>query len=309
VKRILFIASLGALLWLPCPGVVAAPQYPEVRVLSHDDPLFVQQQAELDEFRRLAEAHTPDMPVFPALSLFAYTKRQTEDLFSLNARLGLRYESLATLNGSASKDIFNARTKILIPSQDGLFISTPPRGDLETMMLSTRISAGKKPLVLQISRDGKQEPLYFFPADSFTSVERAYFLRILYRSPIDKGHITSMYGWRKDPFTGSPEFHTGLDIGAAEGTPVYAAREGVVDEAGTNETLGNFVVITHPGGYQTVYGHLSTISATIHQRVSTGAMIGAVGHTGMATGPHLHFEVRTKKGTTDPLAVIRMNQG
>jgi murein DD-endopeptidase MepM/ murein hydrolase activator NlpD len=309
VKRIAGIAALCSLLSLLCVAAAAAPQYPEVRVLSHDDPLFMQQQAELDEFRRLAEAHTPEAPTFPALSIFSYAKRQTEDLFSLNARLGLRYESLATLNGSGSKDTFNARSRILIPSQDGLFAGIPPRGDLETMILSTRLAAGKKPLTLQIVRDGKQEPVYFFPAESFTSVERAYFLRILYRSPIDKGYITSMYGWRKDPFTGSPEFHTGLDIGAADGTPVYAAREGVVEEVGTNEILGNYVILTHPGGYQTVYGHLSVISATIHQRVSTGAMIGAVGHTGLATGPHLHFEVRTKKGTTDPLGLIRMKQG
>ena len=287
----------------------ASPQYPEVRVLSQDDALFVQQQAELDEFRRLAEAHTPEPPMFPPLSIFSYAKRKTEDLFSLNARLGLRYESLASLNGSGSKDIFNARSWILIPSQDGLFVSNPPRGDLESMVLSTRIAAGIKPVTLQIARDGKQESVYFFPAESFTGVERAYFLRILYRSPIDKGSITSMYGWRRDPFTGSPEFHTGVDIGAADGTPVHAAREGVVEEVGKSDALGNFVIITHPGGYQTVYGHLSVISVIIHQSVSTGAIIGAVGHTGLATGPHLHFEVRTRKGTTDPLGLIRIKQG
>ena len=137
-------------------------------------------------------------------------------------------------------------------------------------------------------------------------MERAYFLSILYRAPIDKGRITSMYGWRSDPFTGTREFHGGLDIGAKEGTPVHAAREGTVEEVGKSDILGNFVVISHAGGYQTVYGHLSTIGVTIHKQVSTGAVIGAVGHTGQATGPHLHFEVRTKSGTEDPLQLIRM---
>ncbi len=309
MKRHVSLTALCALLCLPCAAAEASPTYPVVRVLSHDDALFVQQQAELDEFRRLAEAHSPEPPVFPAISIFSYVKRQTEDLFSLNARLGLRYETLASLNAARSKDEFNALSSILIPSEDGLFINSPPRGDLESMVLSTRLAAGKTPLTLLITRGEKQEPVYFFPAESFSSVERAFFLRILYRTPIDKGHITSMYGWRSDPFTGSPEFHTGVDIGAAEGTPVYAAREGVIDEVGRNDILGNFVVITHPGGYQTVYGHLSVISATIHQAVSTGAIIGAVGHTGHATGPHLHFEVRTKKGTTDPLQLIRVKSG
>ena len=141
----------------------------------------------------------------------------------------------------------------------------------------------------------------------FSAIERAYFLRILYRNPVDKGRITSLYGWRSDPFTGAREFHGGLDIGAPEGTPVHAAREGTVEEVGTNDEYGLFVVITHPGGYQTLYGHLSSINATIGEEVSTGYILGAVGHTGRATGPHLHFEVRTKAGTRDPLQLIRMS--
>lgn len=135
-----YVASLMALCALFClPGIAvgASPTYPELRVLSHDDALFVQQQAELDDFRRLAEAHSPEPPTFPALSIFAYAKRQNEDLFSLNARLGLRYESLASLNGAGNKDAFNALATILIPSEDGLFVNNPPRGDLENMVLST----------------------------------------------------------------------------------------------------------------------------------------------------------------------------
>jgi murein DD-endopeptidase MepM/ murein hydrolase activator NlpD len=150
------------------------------------------------------------------------------------------------------------------------------------------------------------EPMFFFPDESFTSVERAYFLRILYRTPVDKGRITSMYGWRGDPFTGAREFHSGLDIGAPDGTEVHAAREGTVEEVGTSDQLGRYVAVTHPGGYQTLYGHLSAINVTIGEAVRTGSILGAVGHTGRATGPHLHFEVRTKAGTRDPLQLIRM---
>jgi murein DD-endopeptidase MepM/ murein hydrolase activator NlpD len=278
-----------------------------VRVLSHDDALFVQMQSELDEFRQVMEARTGEPGVLPQLDIFAYARRQTEDLFSLNARLGLRYDTLASLNGAANKDEFNARSRILIPSQDGLFVNDPPRGDLETMVLSTRTAAGKRPLRLQVARDdGGWRPMSFFPDESFSSVERAFFLRILYRNPIDKGHITSLYGWRSDPFTGSREFHAGLDIGASEGTPVHAARDGRVEDVGVSDPLGRYVVVTHPGGYQTVYGHLSAINVTIGQPVSTGSILGAVGQTGLATGPHLHFEVRTMAGTRDPLQLIRM---
>jgi murein DD-endopeptidase MepM/ murein hydrolase activator NlpD len=298
---------IALILMVPAAGVVAAAeQYPVVRVLSHDDALFVQQQAELDDFRHLMEAHTGEPGILPSLDIFTYTPRPSEDLFSLNARLGVRYDTLATLNGAASRDSFSARGQILIPSQDGLFVNDPPRGDLETMVLSTRLAAGKQPLKLQVARGGRWEAVSYFPNESFSRVERAFFLRILYRNPIDKGRVTSLYGWRSDPFTGAREFHGGLDIGAPDGTEVHAAREGTVEEVGTSDELGNFVVVTHPGGYQTVYGHLSAINVTIGEPVGTGFILGAVGHTGRATGPHLHFEVRTKAGTRDPLQLIRM---
>lgn len=284
----------------------APDHYPVLHVLSKDDALFVQQQAELDGFRQITEARSPTETSLPPLDLFSYTKRPTEDLFSLNARLGLRYDTLVTLNGVASTSGFNAMTRLLIPSQDGLFVNNPPRGDLENIIYSTRLADGKKPQNLTIFRGANAQSVYYFPGEGFSGMERAYFLQILYRTPVDKGHITSLYGWRSDPFTGAREFHGGLDIGAPDGTPVYAAREGIVEEVGTSDELGKFIVITHAGGYQTVYGHLSSINVSIKQEVSTGTVIGAVGHTGHATGPHLHFEVRTKSGTTDPLQLIRL---
>jgi len=307
VKQEHLLPVIALVLVLPCGPAGATEQYPVVRVLSHDDALFIQQQTELDEFRQVMEARTGEPGVLPRLDIFAYTRKQTEDLFSLNARLGLRYDTLATLNGAENKDAFSARAEILIPSQDGLFVSDPPRGELETMVLSTRLAAGKRPLKLQVARDdGRWEPMFFFPDESFSRVERAFFLRILYRNPIDKGWITSLYGWRSDPFTGGREIHAGLDIGAPDGTAVHAARDGTVEEVGVSDPLGRYVVVTHPGGYQTVYGHLSAINVTIGEPVSTGSILGAVGHTGRATGPHLHFEVRTKAGTRDPLQLIRM---
>jgi murein DD-endopeptidase MepM/ murein hydrolase activator NlpD len=316
VNRAFILSGIVAFAILLLPHARAAAEeqnpapamhYPVVRVLSRDDALFVQQQAELDEFRRIMEARTGEPAVLPSLDLFSYARRPAEDLFSLNARLGLRYETLASLNGAENKDAFNSRSLLLIPSQDGIFVSDPPRGELETMMLSTRLAAGKKPLKLQVARNGRWDPVSFFPDEAFSAMERAFFLRILYRNPIDKGRITSLYGWRSDPFTGSREFHSGLDIGAPDGTAVHAARDGTVEEVGSNEPLGRFVVVTHPGGYQTIYGHLSMINVTIGEAVGTGSILGAVGHTGRATGPHLHFEVRTKSGTKDPLLLIRVN--
>jgi hypothetical protein len=120
-----------------------AADYPSIRVLSSDDPLFVQHQSELEDYYRIARAREPG--VLPPVSIFEYRLRKNEDLFSLNARLGLPYDTLATLNGDTSKQTFDARRLVLIANQAGLFVNDPPRSALEDMMLSTLLGAGRKP--------------------------------------------------------------------------------------------------------------------------------------------------------------------
>ena len=106
------------------------------------------------------------------------------------------------------------------------------------------------------------------------------------------GTITSPFGWRSNPFGGSPEFHPGLDIAAPTGTTVTAAAAGTVIMAQWYGGYGNYILIDHGGGYSTGYGHLSAIYVSNGQSVTRGQAIGAVGSTGQSTGPHLHFEVR-----------------
>lgn len=114
------------------------------------------------------------------------------------------------------------------------------------------------------------------------------------------GTITSPFGWRSNPFGGSPEFHQGLDIAAPSGTTVTAAAGGTVIMAQWYGGYGNYVLIDHGGGYSTGYGHLSAIYVSQGQNVSRGQAIGAVGSTGQSTGPHLHFEVRINGKPVDP---------
>jgi murein DD-endopeptidase MepM/ murein hydrolase activator NlpD len=114
------------------------------------------------------------------------------------------------------------------------------------------------------------------------------------------GTITSPFGWRSNPFGGSPEFHPGLDIAAPTGTTVTAAAGGTVIMAQWYGGYGNYVLIDHGGGYSTGYGHLSAIYVSNGQSVTRGQAIGAVGSTGQSTGPHLHFEVRIAGKPVDP---------
>jgi murein DD-endopeptidase MepM/ murein hydrolase activator NlpD len=273
-------------------------QYPEMRSLTLDDPLFMQLQDDIELSYRASREREP--PELPPLAIFSYRRKPTDDLFSLNARLNLPYDTIATLNAMESASSVNNLEHVLICSRPGIFIHDPPRTELEQMMLATRVGDGLAAEKLVVWRYGFKEAYSFFPGSLFTEVERAYFLHILFRFPISQGSITSRYGLRANPFSGNQEFHNGIDIGAPIGTEVCAAREGKVAEAGSNPVLGSYVILTHPGGLQTVYGHLSAINVTLGEEVRTGAVIGRVGNTGQATGPHLHFEVRCKGGSTDP---------
>ncbi len=114
------------------------------------------------------------------------------------------------------------------------------------------------------------------------------------------GTITSPFGWRSNPFGGSPEFHQGLDIAAPTGTTVTAAATGTVLLAQWYGGYGNYILLDNGGGYSTGYGHLSAIYVSVGQHVQRGQAIGAVGSTGQSTGPHLHFEVRFHGKPIDP---------
>jgi len=118
------------------------------------------------------------------------------------------------------------------------------------------------------------------------------------------GTITSPFGYRNNPFGGGMEFHQGLDIAAPMGTTVKAAAAGTVLSAGWYGGYGNYVLIDNGGGMATGYGHLSQIFVSAGQQVAKEQPIGAVGSTGMSTGPHLHFEVRLHGKPTDPAAYL-----
>jgi murein DD-endopeptidase MepM/ murein hydrolase activator NlpD len=299
IRAVIILVSLISL-----PRWEADAEYPEIRSLSRDDLLFIQIQDDVETWYRTSMEKQPDAA--PPVSLFVYRRKPNEDLFFLNARLNLPYDTLATLNGIESASAIQKMESILVCSQPGIFVRDPPRTELEQMMLGTRLQQGKVPQRIIIWRAGGKESFSFFSGSQFSDVERAYFLRILFRFPILTGSITSRYGPRPNPFSGHPEFHGGIDIGAPEGTEVHAAREGSVAEKGENSVLGRYIVLSHPGGYETVYGHLSAFNVTLGEEVTAGAVIGKVGKTGLATGSHLHFEVRNKGGTTDPWPLLRV---
>jgi murein DD-endopeptidase MepM/ murein hydrolase activator NlpD len=116
--------------------------------------------------------------------------------------------------------------------------------------------------------------------------------------------LTSSFGYRESPTTGASSYHQGIDMGADEGDPIYAADSGTVTLAGWYGGYGNCVIINHGNGMVTLYGHMSSIACYEGQSVSRGEVIGYVGETGVATGPHLHFSLWIDGVPTDPLPYI-----
>lgn len=122
-------------------------------------------------------------------------------------------------------------------------------------------------------------------------------------SPV-AGILTSGFGYRRDPFTGSRAFHNGLDFVAPPGKDVHVTGDGVVTRAGRERGLGNAVYVSHGFGITTRYGHLSKTAVEVGQRVRRGDVVGHVGSTGRSTGYHLHYEVRVDGQPVNPLGYI-----
>ena len=118
------------------------------------------------------------------------------------------------------------------------------------------------------------------------------------------GWLSSSVGRRTDPITGGADYHQGLDISADAGTPVYATADGTVLLAQREGAYGNLITIDHGYGLETRYGHLSKYEVKSGSQVKRGQVIGRVGSTGRATGPHLHYEVRVNGRLLNPLQLL-----
>ncbi len=308
--------ALACLLFLLSASAVRA-EYPRIQRLSPEDELFRQLQADLSDYYRTVNRGLPALPgagrqsppagadlPLPPLRFFSLARPEKMDLFALAARLNLPYATLATLNGASGPARFSELDDLVVPNLPGLFVPDGPQSSFEEILSSITANSRRNPQPVVVRLAGGARRFSFYPGEDFTAVERAFFLNILFRFPLALGELTSAYGPRLNPLTGSPEYHQGVDLAAPVGMQVMAARDGVVEQSGFDPVLGNVVVVGHEGGYQTVYGHLRVILVALNQRVRSGMIIGEVGSTGRSTGAHLHFEVRRKGSSRDPLPLL-----
>jgi murein DD-endopeptidase MepM/ murein hydrolase activator NlpD len=159
------------------------------------------------------------------------------------------------------------------------------------------------PTVRPTSANLQSKPLAFVSTPATNEFNASFIYPLSNPAP-----ITSKFGWRTHPITGSRRFHAGIDIGAPMGAPVVATGSGTIVSAGWNGGYGKAIVIQHNGVQQTLYGHLSEIFVQPGQQIEQGTVIGRVGSTGNSTGPHLHFETRTATAdgwvAVDPYAEV-----
>lgn len=123
------------------------------------------------------------------------------------------------------------------------------------------------------------------------------------------GHTSISSGFdpdRKHPITGKKEPHLALDFPAPEGTPIVASRSGTVLRVGSGKEPGNYILLLHDDGASTFYCHCSAVLVAPQSDVAAGDVIALIGQTGSATGPHLHFEVRTPEGNIDPTGLLQV---
>lgn len=297
----LLFALLSALPIFAEEGSGPREFYPEIERLFITDTLYKQHQRDIQEYYKKEAKGDP----LPPLTLYTYTIREGDDLYSISARLNLPYESIATLNLIDRLIPLEEGKQLLIPNLPGTFLSTGPKTELQFLITAiTRRDEGPSKEISVYTLNGEIEKFLFFPGRRFSKEELAFFLGILFRFPLQKGAITSYYGTRLHPFSGKPHFHGGIDIAGPLGTSVLAARQGKVSALGKDKILGNYLILSHPGGYQTVYGHLKERFVGLHQTVKSGMIIATLGNTGMSTGPHLHFEIRRNGSSTNPMPLM-----
>ena len=307
---------------------------PQVFVFSQNSDSPVSTPIQKDKLPRIERLRTArDNPVFreynkivednnieifakrkPDLIFFTHTFTQADKadlhwsdshLISLASRCNISYDTIATLNKirNSTDDLINQT--IILPTASGLFIKRYADKNANALEILLREHYADTILTDQdyyFNIDG--EEYIFLVGKRFSSTERFYFLDSYLGLPLAKGTfwISSEFGKRKNPVSGEWKDHNGIDLAAAEGTPVYAVKDGNAAFCIEKDpTFGNYVILSHDTGKMTsVYAHLSKININQYDFVKKGAIIGYVGHTGMATGDHLHFEIRQGGVAKDP---------
>ena len=239
------------------------------------------------------------------LKVSTYRTAPGDSLSRIASRFKLNIDTLVSWNAIRDARTLPAGTELSIPNRNGLRYKVR-RGDtlqgiarswgvdlngiLDANMLSSSMIAAGQDL--------------FLPGARMSPNDLNRVLGKLFIYPV-QGRFSSYFGERSDPFSGVASLHNGVDIVNTPGAAIVAAMAGTVRAAAFNFSYGNYVIIQHAGGYQTLYGHLNRSVVAKGQKVSQGEKIGELGTTGYSTGPHLHFSIFKNGEAVDPLRFLK----
>ncbi len=293
--------ALALLLLLPSPLAAETSPYPLIPRLDSMDPVFRQYSDDVAAARKALAASRAGS--IPPITLYAYRPRGEDTLFSIAARCAVPYDAIATLNriGSAGDPIIGKT--LILPTLPALYLPDRAVTDLEHLLLASPDTA-VTPIEITV-RDPGRRVVYCVPDAVFDGTIRAFFVTPSIRFPLPAGTITSTFGYRKNPVTGNLIFHKGIDLAAPFGTAVLACSDGRVSQSGYDAIYGEYIVIKHTDGRESLYGHLASKKIGLQGEVKSGTIIGTVGSTGQSTGPHLHFEIRENGVPKNPEGFIK----
>jgi murein DD-endopeptidase MepM/ murein hydrolase activator NlpD len=235
-----------------------------------------------------------------------YTVRRGDTVSGIAMEHHLSMDAIIASNGIANVKRLREGETLRVPNMDGIPY-TVKRGD-SISKISAAMGVPQEAILdaNDIQNDAiSQGTVLFIPGARMKREELKMAMGDgdLFTYPI-RGRLTSPFGWRNDPISGVRRHHSAIDLAAATGVPVKAAQDGKVAVVGFDATYGRFVILEHSGGYQTMYAHMSMVSAKQGGFVTQGAKIGEVGSTGYSTGPHLHFALYKNGRAVNPLEFL-----
>ncbi|MGP1416025.1 MAG: LysM peptidoglycan-binding domain-containing M23 family metallopeptidase [Treponema sp.] len=238
------------------------------------------------------------------IQFYRYKVKKDDSIIRIAARCSIPYDGIITINRIQSIKDDLTDSYILLPTVPALYLPEQAGNPIENLIVAAMEKEILPMIDIYIISKNEKRKVFCIPNATFDGTTRAYLLHPLYRFPLESGILTSSFGKRASPFTGKPSYHPGIDLAAPTGSPVFACTSGVIKEVSYSRIYGNYIILLHQDGKESLYGHLSKVLVNLHDKIKSGKIIGEVGSTGLSTGPHLHFEIRVKGVPQDPQTFI-----
>jgi murein DD-endopeptidase MepM/ murein hydrolase activator NlpD len=307
---------------IPIKDIMTANDLTDQHKLREGQGLFIPASTDfvletLSHVRALKEEAIRKRKFTEPVKVTDYVIKGGDTLWKIANAFDLDVNSLFGSNKISETDVLKVGSTIRVPNQDGIFVTVKAGETVKGLASEYGIFEEAIRSANELAPDAalvKGREIFMPGAKVMAFVETPKGRKAVVKEKVNAvkgfgwpvvGKISSPFGWRRDPVRGGRDFHTGLDIRAPGGRQIVASAAGKVVHSGWMGGYGKTVVIQHPGGITTLYGHCSKLLVKAGANVRRGERIALVGSTGRSTGNHVHFEVRKGGSPTNPLKVLR----